>query len=291
MTRPGTAKKTGKKGTPPTIYIVSGGTGASGQQIVETALAQFPALQVRVAVRNHVRSLGGVEAAIRDARADGGTVVHTLVDGGLREALVRLGERHGVVTIDLMGPLLEQVAARSGAAPVGQPGLYRKLRRDYFDRVEAIDFAVSHDDGKRPEEIPLADVVVIGVSRCGKTPLSMYLAVHGWKAANVPIVKGIPLPGELFRADRRRVIGLGIDPGRLLEYRRRREEHMGRVGMTAYSSPAAVLEELESARKIYRESGFHVVEVTDKPIEIIADEIVKFLAPDPERSQRRPVPY
>jgi regulator of PEP synthase PpsR (kinase-PPPase family) len=195
------------------------------------------------------------------------------------------------VTIDLMGPLLEQVAGQTGSKPLEQPGLYRKLRKDYFDRVEAIDFAVSHDDGNRPEDIPSADVVIIGVSRCGKTPLSMYLAVHGWKVANIPIIKDIPLPGELFRMDRRRVIGLSIKYERLLEYRKKREEHMGRVGTTAYSSPPAVFEELEGARKIYREGRFYVVEVTDKPIEIIADEIIKFIAMSPNQAERQPVPY
>jgi regulator of PEP synthase PpsR (kinase-PPPase family) len=284
-------KKGKKKGAPPPVYIVSGGSGASGQQIAETALAQFPTLRLPVIIRNHVRSLRQVEIAVKEAEADGGTVVHTLVDAGLREALIRLGRKHGVVTIDLMGPLLEQVAGQTGAKPLEQPGLYRKLRKDYFDRVEAIDFAVSHDDGKRPDDIPSADVVIIGVSRCGKTPLSMYLAVHGWKAANIPIIKDIPLPGELFRMDRRRVIGLSIEHKRLLEYRKKREEHMGTVGATAYSSPSAVFEELEVARRIYREGGFYVVEVTDKPIEIIANEIIEFLTPNRNKEQRRPVPY
>jgi regulator of PEP synthase PpsR (kinase-PPPase family) len=284
-------KKAGNKGAPPPVYVVSGGTGASGQQIVETVLVQFPALRVPVVVRNHIRSLKEAENAMTEATADGGTVVHTFVDATLRDAVNRLGKKHGVVTIDLMGPLIRQVAELTGATPLGQAGLYRKLRKDYFDRVAAIDFAVSHDDGKRPEEISSADVVIIGLSRCGKTPLSMYLAVHGWKAANIPIVKDIPLPGELFRVDRRRVIGLAIDPHRLLEYRRKREERMGRSGMDGYSSPSAVLEELEVAGKVYREGGFHVVEVTDKPIEITADEIIKFIERNLENPQRQPLPY
>ena len=284
-------KKAGKKGTPPPVYIVSGGSGASGQQIVETALAQFSALLLPVIIRNYVRSLQQVEIVVKEAKADHGTVVHTIVDSSLREALIRLGRKHGVVTIDLMGPLLEQVAGQTGAKPLEQPGLYRKLRKDYFDRVDAIDFAVSHDDGKRPEDIPSADVVVIGVSRCGKTPLSMYLAVHGWKVANIPIIKDIPLPDKLFRIDRRRVVGLNIEHRRLLEYRKKREEHMGRVGTTAYSSPSAVFEELEVARRIYREGGFTVVEVTDKPIEVTANEIIKLITSTPGMEPRQPVPY
>ncbi len=279
------------KDAPPPVYIVSGGSGASGQQIAETALAQFPTLRVPVIVRRHVRSLRQVELALKEAGAGGGVVVHTLVDGALREALIRLGGKLGVVTIDLMGPLLEQVTGRTGAKPLEQPGLYRKLRKEYFDRVDAIDFAVSHDDGNRSTDIPSADIVLIGVSRCGKTPLSMYLAVHGWKVANIPIIREIPPPGELFRIDRGKVIGLSIEHGRLLEYRKKREEHMGRTGASAYSDPSAVLAEIEFARRICREGGFSVVDVTDKPVEIIANEIVGIITPGPGEEQRPPVPY
>lgn len=283
-------KKAPPKDAPPPVYVVSGGSGTSGRLIVETALAQFPALRPPVVVVSRVRSLRQVEKAVEEAGAGGGTVVHTLVDGALRKALVRLGRTRGVATIDLMGPLLERVAGQTGAQPLGQPGLYRKLRKDYFDRVEAIDFAVSHDDGSRPQDIALADAVIVGVSRCGKTPLSMYLAVLGWKVANIPVVKGIPMPAELFRIDRRRVVGLGIDLGRLLEYRRKREEVIGRTGMTAYSSPSAVLEELEVARRLCRKGGFAVVDVTDKPVEIIADEVIRLMTRAPAGAPRRPVP-
>jgi len=282
-------KKAKKRETPPPVYVVSGGSGASGQQIVETTLAQFPALQVPVIVRNYVRNLKQLEIAVTEAEGDGGTVVHTLVDGRLRKELLRLGGKHGVVTIDLMGPLLEQVTDQTGAKPLGQPGLYRTLRKEYFDRVEAIDFAMSHDDGSRPEEIPSADVVILGVSRCGKTPLSMYLAVHGWKVANIPIIKEIPPPGDLFRIDRRKVFGLSIGHNRLLEFRKKREEQMGTA--TAYSNPSAVFEELEVAGRLYRKGGFTVIEVTDKPIEITAAEIIKFITSDLDKESRRPVPY
>lgn len=289
MARTGT-KKAGKKEAPPRVYVVTGGSGASGLQIVETVLAQFPSLQLPVTVRNHVVSLEQVKEAVKEAGDGGGILVHTFVDGVLRDALVRLGRERGVATIDLMGPLMEHLSARTGAKPLEQPGMYRKLRKDYFDRIEAIDFAVSHDDGKRPEDLPLSDVVIVGVSRCGKTPLSMYLAVHGWKVANVPLVQGIPPPAELSRVDRRRVIGLGIGHPQLLEYRRRREERMGSAGRTAYSSPPAVLGEIEAARRIFREGGYRVVEVTDKPIEIVADEVVKLVTPCLNRTDPRPVP-
>lgn len=286
----GTKKAKGKN-TPPPVYVVSGGSGASGQQIVETALAQFPKLTVPVVKKGRVRNLKQVEEVVKKASAEGGTVVHTLVESRLREALIRLGRKHDVVTIDLMGPLLEQVAGQYGTRPLEQPGLYRELRKDYFDRVAGIDFAVIHDDGKKPEDLSIADIVIIGPSRCGKTPLSMYLAVHGWKVANVPILRDIPLPEELYRIDRRRVIGLTIEYEHLLDHRKKREEWMGTVVTTAYSKPASVFEDLEVARKIYRNGGFHVVGVTDKSIERIAGEIVEFLTRNLKEAPRHTVPF
>src|SRR3990170_8104610 len=127
----GSDKTKGRK-IPPPVYIISGGSGASGRQIVETALAQFPKLDVPVIKKGHVRNLRQIREVVKKASAEDGTVVHTLVESGLREALVRLGREHDVVTIDLMGPLLEQVAAQSRVRPLEKPGLYRRLRKDYI---------------------------------------------------------------------------------------------------------------------------------------------------------------
>jgi len=242
----GSDKAKGRK-IPPPVYIISGGSGASGRQIVETALAQFPKLDVPVIKKGHVRNLRQIREVVKKASAEDGTVVHTLVESGLREALVRLGREHDVVTIDLMGPLLEQVAAQSRVRPLEKPGLYRKLRKDYFDRVEAIDFTVAHDDGKMADDIPGADIVILGVSRCGKTPLSMYLAVHGWKVANIPILRDMPLPDAVYRTDRRKVIGLSIEYTHLMEHRKRREALLGAGIMTDYSRPSLVFAEVEDA--------------------------------------------
>lgn len=283
-------KKSDKKMAPPPVYVVSGGSGESGRQVVETALAQFPTLALPIVVRSRVRSVRQLEAAAAEAKARGGVVVHTLVQGELREALVRFCRTRGVATIDLMGPLLDQVEKRTGARPIQQPGRYRKLRRDYFNRVEAIEFAVAHDDGNHPEDLPDADIIVVGVSRCGKTPLSMYLGVHGWKVANVPILGDLPPAQQLFRGDRRRVIGLSIEYKNLLEHRKKRRELLGRVGPTPYSSPSTVFAEVEAARSFYRAGGFSVVDVTDKSIEVIADEIIRIVSPTRTGTHRRRVP-
>ena len=259
------------------IYLVSGASGASGEHLVETVLAQFPGIHVPVIKMTHVRQKAQVKEIIVQASKREGTIVHTLVDAGLRKALIRLGEKQDVATIDLMGSLLDRVEYMSGIPPEGKPGLYRKLHKEYFDRIAAIEFAMAHDDGQRTRDLPSADIVLTGVSRCGKTPLSMYLAVQGWKVANVPLVIEVPPPQELFRINRRRVIGLSIAYEHLMVHRKERQKGMGISGPSRYTDRAIVLQELESARNIFKKGGFHVISVTDKPIESIAGEIIEYL--------------
>jgi regulator of PEP synthase PpsR (kinase-PPPase family) len=260
-----------------TIHVISDGSGATGRHLAQAAILQFPGYRAPIAVRNNITDAGTLEAAVKAAAADGAIVVHTLVEAGMRSALVRLCRELEVEAVDLMGPLLRKMRRKSGVKPVARPGLYREERKDYFDLVDGIDFSLSHDDGSRPEDLPEADIVIVGVSRCGKTPLSMYLAAHGWKVANVPFVHGIPLPDSLSRVDRRRVFGLLIDFERLLAARTIRDRRLGHSRATAYSDPSVVLEEIEAARQAYRRGGFHVIDVTDKPVESTSAEIVRIV--------------
>ena len=151
----------------PPIYIVSGGTGSSGEQMVNTVLAQFPENQVEVVMVSQVRQMEEIEKVVAQAATTGGTIIHTLVDGRLRGALIRLGQERSVVTIDLMGDLLSRLTDVLGQEPVDQPGLYRQLHQPYFDRIEAIEFSMSHDDGMKLDDLSLADIVLLGVSSVG----------------------------------------------------------------------------------------------------------------------------
>ena len=262
---------------PPPIYIVSGGMGASGEQLVRTALAQFPNSHVSLITMGHVRHMEQIKDAVTQAAATGGIIVHTLVESPLRSALVQLAQQQGVAAVDLMGPLLSRLTETLGQDPIGHPGLYRQLHQLYFERVTAIEFSLAHDDGQRPEDWPLADIVLVGVSRVGKTPLSVYLSVLGWKVANVPTVLGLAPPSDLLQLDRQRVIGLTIEPGQLLVHRQRRQRRLGAPGPSAYTDPDAILQEMEAAREMFRRGGFSVIDVTDKPIETSADEIVELI--------------
>jgi regulator of PEP synthase PpsR (kinase-PPPase family) len=251
--------------------------GASGEQLVNTVLAQFPSSRVPVITVGHARHVEQITNVVDQAVATGGTIVHTLVDDGLRSILTALAQERGVVHVDLMEPLLSHLSEVLGQEPARQPGLYRQLHQDYFERVAAIGFSMAHDDGKNAEGWPLAEIMLVGVSRLGKTPLSMYLSVLGWKVANVPLVMGLPTPPDLFKLDRRRVIGLNIEPGQLLVHRRQRQSRLGARGPSAYTDPVKIHEEVEAARQVFQQGGFSVIDVTDKPIETSADEIIALI--------------
>lgn len=261
----------------PTIFVLSGGVGASGLQLVNTALAQFPASQVQIIPITHIRQPAQVTHALRQAQAAGALVVHTLVDASLRTQLEVEAGAMGVPAVDLMGPVLGWLADTLQQEPLQEPGKYRLLHREYFDRVAAIDYTLKHDDGKNPDGWSQAEIMLVGVSRSGKTPLSIYLAVLGWKVANYPLVPEIPAPDGLFALDTQRVFGLTIDPEQLLVYRRQRQARLGVAGLSAYTDLEAIQAELRAAQRVYRQGGFQVLNMTDKTIEQGADEILRKL--------------
>jgi regulator of PEP synthase PpsR (kinase-PPPase family) len=284
-------KKQKKRIKPPTIIVVSGSTGASGVQIVETVLAQFPDNTVPIIKKDYVRHKKQVEDIVSRASPYKGIIVHTLVDKSLRNLLISLAKEKKVSEIDLMGTLMEQISGSIDQKPLGKPGFYRLLHKDYFERIEAMRFSTLHDDGQRPQDLPLADIVLLGVSRCGKTPLSTYLAVLGWKVANIPFISEDFLPRELDEVEKMRIFGLSIEYERLLAYRKKREAGM-KIGSTSqYTKPSEVYKELDHAKKFYRKKGFTIIDITNKAIEASADEIIeimisRFPETEPEPEER-----
>jgi regulator of PEP synthase PpsR (kinase-PPPase family) len=261
--------------TIPPIYVVSGGMGASGEHLLKTALAQFDADAVELIVVPHVLTLENLAGVVQQVAAQGGLIAHTLVDADLRDHMNALARQYHIAAIDLIGPLLRQLARHLQQEPLGQPGLYRQLNAEHFARMDAINFAVKHDDGLRAHELDQAEIVLVGVSRSGKTPLSMYLSTQGWKTANVPLIPGIDPPHTLFRIDPRRVIGLDLDPERVIAYRRTRQLGLHVPRRSAYTDPQAVYGELEFARALFQRHHFTVVDITEKSIEESAERIIQ----------------
>lgn len=256
------------------ILIVSDGTGGTAEQAVRAALTQFGDTEVAIERRSEVRTEEQIEEAVRYAARMDAFIVHTIVSQNLRDAMAEHGRLHNVPTIDLMGPLLAQMARHLEHLPAEKPGLFRELNREYFRRIEAVEFALRHDDGQRVRELDAAEIVLLGVSRTFKTPLSIYLAFKGWLVGNVPVTLDVPLPPILEQLPPSKVFCLTTDPVSLTELRRARHKYLG--GATGpYADFDFVRRELAYAEMLFRgHPGWSVIDVTNKPIEEIASEIL-----------------
>ncbi|NJN15783.1 MAG: kinase/pyrophosphorylase [Oscillochloris sp.] len=259
------------------VYVVSGGIGTVGEQIARLALSQFEETDVPVIIVPNVRESQQVIEVVQKAASNGGTILHTLMETALRRELMRQARDYNVVEVDLVGTVLSRLATAFGKDPVGKPGLYHQRRATHFDRLEAIEFTMRHDDGAGVIDLDQAEIVLVGISRSGKTPLSMYLAVMGWKVANIPLVKDIPPPKELLQLDRRRVIGLFVDAEQITARRRWRQRRIGVSLGQRYTDMNAAEEEVEWAKRLYRRQGWAMVNLTDHSIEESADEIIALI--------------
>jgi [pyruvate, water dikinase]-phosphate phosphotransferase / [pyruvate, water dikinase] kinase len=260
------------------IYIASCGEGINAFHLVESTLIQFPDSKITVVKVPHIRSEVQVDELIDKVKDLESLIVHTIVKSGLRQYLTRKGMEHKIVTIDLMGPVLSKIQAFLNQPPLEKPGLYRESHQVDLKQVSAIDFALAHDDGLNPETLNQAEIILVGLSRAGKTPLSMYMSVMGWKVANVPFVPGVPLPTVLDQLDRRRIFALNINAKQLLSHRKMRQESLGVSDMKpSYSSRKRIEEEILTAHRFYIAKGYSIIDVSNKPIETSAEEIAEMV--------------
>ncbi len=258
------------------IYVVSGGTGATGELLARTVLAQFR-VQAPIHIVANISTAEEIHAVVESAEGAGGCILHTLVNKRLRALLIERAAARGIYAFDLAGSLIDHLSKELGQEPLGVPGLYRQQQIAYFRRVEAIEFTVAHDDGKHTDGLLNADIIIVGPSRCGKTPLSMYLSMLGWKVANVPIVPYVEPPAELKEVDQRRIVALQIAPAQLMAHRKWRQQNMG-TEEGLYTDRAGIVEELREYNHFVYRSGFSTLDVTDKPIESSGDEVVQMIA-------------
>jgi [pyruvate, water dikinase]-phosphate phosphotransferase / [pyruvate, water dikinase] kinase len=261
----------------PSIFVVSGGRGIAGNSMVQSLLIQYPDNNLPVEIIPHIVTEQQVFDLVLRAKAERAVITHTMVDPELRAKFNQLGEEFGVPTIDFMGQLADILEERLGIPPLKSPGLYREVNHAYFDRVEAIEFTLGHDDGIDARRLNQAEIVLTGVSRSGKTPLSVYLAMYGWKVANVPLVKGIDPPHELFEIDSQRVFGLHINASQLLAHRTKRMKTWGHNHNTDYIDERSIREEIRQAMFIFDKGNFAIMNVSNKPIESTANEILQIM--------------
>ena len=260
------------------IYVVSGGRGIAGNNIVQALLIQYPDNKIPVKIVSNMDNEDDLFDVVMKAKTDGGIIVHTLVNGVLREKLQELCSEFGVREVDLMGKLAGFLNETLNIKPLMHPGLYREINHQYFDRIESIEFTLSHDDGMSPERLNNAEIILTGVSRAGKTPLSVYLAMYGWKVANVPLVNGIQPPKELFNVDPNRVFGLHISASQLIAHRKKRLLGWNNHQIDSYIDEREVREEIRRAMFVFDRGGFTVVNVSNKPIESTANEILNIMS-------------
>ncbi|MBX6353843.1 MAG: kinase/pyrophosphorylase [Thermoflavifilum sp.] len=263
----------------PIVYIVSDSVGETAEFVVRAAASQFDGGHVEVRRVAHVHERTVIDETVQSAREERAMIAFTLVIPELREYLLRSAEAAGVRAVDIMGPMLDAFEAVVGQPPRRQAGLVRQLDEDYFRRVEAIEFAVKYDDGRDPRGLARADVVLIGVSRTSKTPLSMYLAHKRIKVANVPLVPEVAPPDELFQIkDEGKIIGLSIRPDKLNAIRQERLKTLGLTAQASYASYERILQELEYAESIMARLRCPVIDVSDKAVEETAGVILDYLA-------------
>lgn len=267
-----------RKILPAPIYVVSGGRGIAGNNLVQSLLIQYPDNKVPVEIIGRVSDEDQIFDIIMKAKADGGLIAHTMVDPILRMKINELCGEFGVAEVDLMGKLADYLDETLSVEPLQHPGLYRELNHQYFDRIESIEFTLSHDDGMSPQRLREAEIILTGVSRAGKTPLSVYLAMYGWKVANVPLVPGVPPPDELFQVDPQRVFGLHIGASQLIAHRQKRLQSWNNHKNESYVDQRAVRDEIRKAMFVFDRGGFSVVNVSSKPIESTANEVLNLMA-------------
>lgn len=260
------------------IYVISDSVGETAQQVTKAAISQFN-INDNYEIRRfpYVIDKKFLLDILNSGKNESAIIVYTLVDEILLNTTKRFCEEEGLSHIDLMTPILREIANKTNIKPKREPGIIRKLDESYFKRVEAIEFAVKYDDGKDPRGILKSDIVLVGISRTSKTPLSMYLANKNIKVANVPLVPEIPIPKEVFEINPKKIIGLTNTPEKLNQIRQERLKALGLSSNASYAKLDRILQELDYSESIMKRIGCPVIDVSSKAIEETAGIILDIM--------------
>ena len=250
------------------IEILSDSTGETAEKVVRAAMLQFPHSGAHIRLHTRIRTKEGARAVLEACAREGALIVFTVVSPELREYIHAQSYELKLEALDLIGSLIGKLAAFLDRQPINTPSGMLPLTDEYFRRIEAVEFAVKSDDGKEPRNFKKADLVLCGVSRTSKTPLSTLLAQRGLKVANQPIVLGVTLPPELGAAPQDRIVGLTIALDQLVEIRQARLKQLGMPTDASYGLRDQVKQELDYARQIFADHPeWPVIDVTGRAIE------------------------
>lgn len=260
------------------IYTVSDSLGETSQKLLAAVTVQYPELDFKSGYRfPFVNKEEELLDILADALKEKAVVVSTLVNHQLAKAAQDFSQRTGLNYIDLMNPFFEIIKSKTGVDPIEKPGIVHKLDTEYFNRITAIEFAVKYDDGKNPQGFLESDVVLLGVSRTSKTPLSMYLANKGHRLSNLPLIPEVPLPAVLDQVEKKKIIGLVCHPDNLSRIRGNRLDSLGLNHSTSYTNLEKIRKELEYSYEVFDKYAACVIDVTDKSIEETAYHIEEYL--------------
>ncbi|MGP6197128.1 pyruvate, water dikinase regulatory protein [Priestia megaterium] len=251
----------------PCLYVISDSVGETAELVVKAASSQFNMTDFVIKRVPYVEDIATLSEVVSVAKMNNAIIGFTLVKPEMREFLIQEASKNGVEVFDIIGPLIDKIQSSYQLSPRYEPGMARKLDEDYFKKVEAIEFAVKYDDGRDPRGILRADIVLIGVSRTSKTPLSQFLAHKRLKVANVPIVPEVDPPEELFHVSPEKCIGLTISPEKLNDIRKERLKSLGLNDKAIYANIGRIKEELDFFQGIVDKIGCEVVDVSNRAVE------------------------
>jgi regulator of PEP synthase PpsR (kinase-PPPase family) len=266
----------------PAIYVLSDGTGETAALMLKAALVQFKTQDVKFFRYKNVRNKAQLLSILDHLPEKRGLIVHTLVSPDLRALLSLESSKRGLLAVDLMGPVLENLSFllnKDVDLNALGPGELRTVDDKYFQKIAAIEFTVKYDDGKCLDGIDKADIVLVGISRTSKTPLSIFLSYKGLKVANVPLVFGQAVPEELFKIDQKKIVGLKIEIEALQRIRMKRLEKFGQDPHGSYASLSHINKEIQFAEELFsKNKRWPVVNVTDRALEETAAEIARIVS-------------
>lgn len=266
------------------LYIISDGTGETASALVKAALVHYSDKNMNIIRCKNVRTEPQIERLVDEAHEKQGIIMYTVVSESLKRKIQEESAAKGLLAVDLLSPLFLALDSYFGVVANNdgiqkQAGALRVVDETYFKRISAIEYTVKHDDGKDLRDLDEADIILVGISRTSKTPLSIFLSHKGWKVANIPLVLGVDPPKELFEVDQRKVVGLLIDREKLSKIRRNRLEKFQQDKGGDYASLQQIHKEIEWATELYKKNKkWPVFDVTERALEETATEIVKVVS-------------
>lgn len=258
-----------------TIYLLSDSLGETAQYVARAAANQFPDVSFHYKPIPFVEDIDYLAQVLDKIDTEKSILMYTLVVKELSDFIRDYCMQRKIPFVDVLALPFQAIESMTGEQPKGQPGLVQRMDESYFKKIESVEFAIKYDDGKDPTGLKLADLVLIGVSRTSKTPLSMYLAYHGLKVANLPLVPQVKVSEKLFEVPKNRIVGLTIRPDVLGNIRRERLLSLGVVGGSDYTDMARIFEEIDHAEKIMKRIGCPIIDVSHKAVEETANVILQ----------------